>query len=122
MQLISPQELAQELTGPAARRPAVVCVGFRVLYLGAHIPGAPYEGPARSSSGLMKLKNWAAHLPKNKPIVIYCGCCPMRQCPNVRPAFDALRRSGFTHLRVLDLPASFAKDWVAKGYSVEREK
>jgi len=27
---------------------------------------------------------------------------------------------GFTRLRVLILPASFAKDWVEKGYPIEK--
>lgn len=43
----------------------------------------------------------------------------MAECPNVRPAFTALRDMGFTHLRVLMLPNNFAADWVDKHYPVE---
>ena len=44
----------------------------------------------------------------------------LEKCPNLRPAFSALREMGFTKLRVLLLPTSFEKDWVEKGYPVER--
>ncbi|HTV53472.1 MAG TPA: rhodanese-like domain-containing protein [Terriglobia bacterium] len=119
-QLIAPVKLAKELAEPRSQRPRVVCVGFEVLYRGAHVPGARYAGPARQPSGVAELKRWAAALPKNTPIVIYCGCCPMKRCPNVRPAFAVLRQEGFTCVRVLNLPDSFAQDWVEKGYPAIR--
>jgi thiosulfate/3-mercaptopyruvate sulfurtransferase len=119
-QLITPETLAKEVAAPKSEKPRIVCVGFEVLYHGAHIPGAKYAGPARQSTGIAELKRWAASVPKNAPIVVYCGCCPMNECPNVRPAFNLLRREGFTRLRVLDLPDSFAKDWVEKGYPTVR--
>jgi thiosulfate/3-mercaptopyruvate sulfurtransferase len=119
-QLVTPAALAKELAGQGSKRPRVVCVGFEVLYRGAHIPEAKYAGPTRQDSGLASLRAWAAAIRKNTPIVIYCGCCPMKRCPNVRPAFDLLRREGFTRVRVLDLPDSFAKDWVEKGYPTIR--
>jgi hypothetical protein len=34
-------------------------------------------------------------------VVIYCGCCPLDKCPNVRPAFTLLKTMGFTNLHVL---------------------
>jgi hypothetical protein len=119
-QLVAPATLAKELAGPRSQRPRVVCVGFEVLYRGAHVPGASYAGPARQASGVAELKGWAASIPKNTPIVIYCGCCPMKRCPNVRPAFAVLRQEGFRRVRVLNLPDSFAQDWVEKGYATIR--
>jgi thiosulfate/3-mercaptopyruvate sulfurtransferase len=119
-QLVSPQALARELSAPKSQRPVVVCVGFQVLYRGAHIPGARYAGPARQWSGIVRLKRWARSVPKRTPVVIYCGCCPWKECPNVRPAYEALRASGFANVRVLHLPNSFAQDWVAKGYPTQR--
>jgi hypothetical protein len=119
-QLITPERLVKELARPRSQRPRVVCVGFAVLYRGAHIPGARYAGPARQSSGIAELRKWAASVPRQTPIVIYCGCCPMKQCPNIRPAYAVLQSERFTRVRVLDLPNSFAKDWVEKGYPVVR--
>jgi hypothetical protein len=53
-------------------------------------------------------------------VVLYCGCCPLDKCPNLRPAFLALRDAGFARLRVLLLPNNFNADWVEKGYPVEK--
>jgi thiosulfate/3-mercaptopyruvate sulfurtransferase len=68
------------------------------------------------------MKAWAATLPKTTNVVIYCGCCPMERCPNVRPAFTALRELGLAKLRVLILPTSFEVDWAEKGYPYDKGK
>jgi thiosulfate/3-mercaptopyruvate sulfurtransferase len=119
-QIVQPADLVNELSGPQSSRPIVVCVGFHTLYEGAHVPGAVYHGAGMSEQGLDDLKKWAKKLPASSNIVVYCGCCPLDHCPNLRPGFTALRDMGFTHLRVLNLPNSFAADWVEKGYPVER--
>lgn len=120
-QIVQPAELVKEISGtPRSSRPIVVCVGFHTLYEGAHVPGAVFHGSAMSEPGLDDLKNWAKNLPLSANIVVYCGCCPLEHCPNLRPGFTALRDMGFTHLRVLNLPNSFAADWVEKGYPVEK--
>jgi thiosulfate/3-mercaptopyruvate sulfurtransferase len=113
--------LAKELAdSKAANPPKIVCVGFHTLYHGAHIVGASFHGPASTPQGLDDLKNWAKPLPRSANIVLYCGCCPLAHCPNIRPAFTALREMGFTHLRVLILPHDFATDWVGPGYPVAK--
>jgi thiosulfate/3-mercaptopyruvate sulfurtransferase len=119
-QTVQPQDLVKELVGP--RRPTVVCVGFRPLFDGAHVPGAVFHGPASTAEGLDDLRKWAQYVPRTANVVVYCGCCPMAHCPNIRPGFEALREIGFTHLRVLMLPDDFATDWVARGYPVEKGK
>ena len=60
-----------------------------------------------------------ANLPKNADIVLYCGCCPMDRCPNIRPAYSALRELGFQHVRVLNIPTNMHVDWFGKGYPAE---
>lgn len=117
---ISPEALVAKLSGPKAERPVVLQIGFRVLYEGGHIPGAVYAGSASTQNGLANLRAEAAKLSKNQEIVIYCGCCPWEKCPNVHPAYDELRKMGFTRLVVLLLPRDFAHDWVAEGYPVAR--
>jgi len=120
-QTIDPATLLKEMAAKdATSRPVVVCVGFHSLYHGAHIPGASYHGPGSTPEGLAGLKKFAQTLPRSANLVVYCGCCPLEHCPNIRPAFVALRDAGFTHLRVLILPHDFASDWVAKGYPVSR--
>ena len=93
--LIEPDQLAATLS-QSKEKPPVVCVGFKVLYEGAHIPSALYLGPARTPEGLDTLRKWAENLPRKKMIVIYCGCCPWEKCPNIRPAYSALQKMGFT--------------------------
>jgi thiosulfate/3-mercaptopyruvate sulfurtransferase len=120
-QIVQPADLVKEISGSSqSSRPIVVCVGFHTLYQGAHVPGAVYHGAAMSEQGLDDLKKWAKNLPPTSNIVVYCGCCPLDHCPNLRPGFAALHDMGFTHLRVLLLPNSFATDWVEKGYPVEK--
>jgi thiosulfate/3-mercaptopyruvate sulfurtransferase len=120
-QTILPSDLLKQLAeSKGSTKPVVVFVGFRPLYAGAHVPGALFHGPAQSDQGLSDLKKFAETLPRSTNLVIYCGCCPLDHCPNLRPAFTALRDMGFTQLRVLLLPHDFATDWVEKGYPVEK--
>lgn len=119
---ISPAELEKRLSGSKSARPLVLQAGFKVLYDGAHIPGAIFAGPASTAEGLARLKEAVSKIPRDKEVVIYCGCCPWEKCPNVRPAYEALRQMGFTRVAVLLMPQDFAHDWVGEGYPVERKK
>lgn len=119
-QTVQAADLARELTDKSSTLPTVVYVGFHTLFGGGHIPGASFHGSASSEQGLSDLKKWADTLPRSTDVVIYCGCCPLEKCPNIRLAFTALRDMGFTKLRVLVLPTSFAVDWVDKGYPTQK--
>ena len=120
-QLVQPSDLVRELESPSTdSRLATVYVGFRALFAGGHIPGATYHGSASTPRGLAEIKKWAASLSRTTNLIIYCGCCPFERCPNIRPAFVLFHDLGFTHVRVLQLPTSFAADWVDKGYPVEK--
>lgn len=122
-QTVLPEALAAELsTKEPAKKPRVVCVGFRPLYQGAHIPGASFHGAGSTPKGLADLKDWAQTVPRAANLVLYCGCCPLQRCPNLKPAFLVLRDMGFTNLRVLLLPNDFNTDWIEKGYPVEKGK
>jgi thiosulfate/3-mercaptopyruvate sulfurtransferase len=57
--------------------------------------------------------------PKNKEIVVYCGCCSLDVCERVEKAFDLLRANGYTNVKVLNLPVGFDPDWKGKGYVTE---
>jgi hypothetical protein len=118
--LVQPADLIKELDGASGSKPTVVCVGFPFLYRTGHVPHAVLHGPARTAEGLADLRAWAQDLPRTTNIVLYCGCCPLTQCPNVNPAVAALREMGFTKVRILDLPKNFATDWIGKGYPIEK--
>jgi len=119
-QLINPEELVQIIQSSKGEKPLMIQVGSHVLYQQAHIPGSEYIGPASSESGLQSLRKRVESLPRNKFIVIYCGCCPWSHCPNVKPADDALRAMGFTNVKVLYVANNFGADWVDKGYPVAK--
>ena len=118
--LIQPADLVQALHSPGGEKPVLIQVGSHVLYSQAHIPGSEYIGPAASASGLEQLRRRVVSLPKNKYIVLYCGCCPWDHCPNVKPADDALRALGFTNVKVLYIANNFGTDWVDKGYPIAK--
>ncbi|HUZ04358.1 MAG TPA: hypothetical protein VMU62_03290 [Acidobacteriaceae bacterium] len=118
-QMVQPGALAALLAGKHDRsKPVVIQIGFDVLYRSKHISDAIYAGPASTQEGLHRLEAAVSHLPRSQAIDIYCGCCPMDRCPNIRPAFRLLEKMGFTDVKVLMLPTSFGKDWVASGYPI----
>jgi len=119
-QLVTPEQLSVRLADAKTPKPLILCVGFRVLYDAGHVPGSEFYGPASKPAGLEQLKKKLEPLPRGKEIVLYCGCCPVEECPNIRPAFEAARKMGFTHLKLLDLPTNFAKDWADKGFPIAK--
>lgn len=114
---IQPAALAKQLQG-SRNKPLILQVGFETLYAQGHIPGSKYCGPARNSFGLANLKKCLQGVSKSQAIVIYCGCCPWQECPNIRPAFKAVKAMGFTNVKALYIADNFGKDWAAKGYPV----
>jgi thiosulfate/3-mercaptopyruvate sulfurtransferase len=116
-ELIEPSALVKALESKSP--PYVISVAFPILYHGKHIPHSIFAGPGSKPEGIEALKAAASALPKDENIVIYCGCCPMEKCPNVRPAYAALKQLGFTHVRVLDVMTSMHADWFSRGYPAE---
>jgi thiosulfate/3-mercaptopyruvate sulfurtransferase len=98
----------------------ILHVGFPVLYRPSHIPESVFAGPGSKAEGIEALQKTVASEPRDRDIVLYCGCCPWDKCPNMRPAFEALRKMGFTHVRAIVLKENFKTDWIDKNYPVER--
>ena len=113
-ELKDPAELAATIKDAKAVKPVVFNIGPL-----DQIKGAIAIGPAGDNKSLAKLKQHLAKLPKDQEVIIYCGCCPFRRCPNVRPAFQVLKKLKFTNARLLNLPTSLNADWVSKGYPME---
>lgn len=118
--LLEPEAFAKGLQSSSAPKPLILQVGFRTLYVQAHIPGSEYAGPTGQEPGLTILRQRVASLAKDAPIVIYCGCCPWSRCPNIAAAYDALRALGFSHVKVLHIAEDFGTNWVDKGYPVAK--
>ena len=118
--LIQPEELARIVQSPKALRPLIIHVGFRVLYVQAHIPDSEYIGPASEPEAIQRLRQRVQGLPRTQYIVVYCGCCPWSKCPNIHPAYKELRALGFRNVKLLYIADNFGKDWVDKGYPVAK--
>jgi thiosulfate/3-mercaptopyruvate sulfurtransferase len=116
-EIIEPGVLVAALN--AGKPPVILCTAFSVLYRSKRIPHAIEAGPGSKPEGILLLKKAVADLPKDSDIVLYCGCCPMVKCPNIRPAYRVLRELGFTHVRVLNIATNMHEDWFNKGYPSE---
>lgn len=119
-QLITAESLAASLSDGAVEKPVMLYVGYPVLYQGGHITGSIFAGPGSKPDGLQKLKQEAKGLSRDKPIVLYCGCCPWKDCPNVRPAFRTLEELGFKNIKVLYVAKNLLKDWIARGFPTQK--
>jgi rhodanese-related sulfurtransferase len=117
--LISAEDLVKIIQS-GKDKPLMLQVGSHMLFLQAHIPGSEYAGAAGTEAGLQQLRKRVDSLPRNKFIVLYCGCCPWNHCPNVKPADDALHAMGFTNVKVLYIADNFGTNWVAKGYPTSK--
>lgn len=116
--LIGPAELAR-LLSDASRRPQVLHVGPPILFRSGHITGSRHIGPASTPKGLQALKQALGGIPQGQSIVVlYCGCCPWADCPNVRPALQLAQELGRNDVKLLYLPNNLQRDWSDKGLPI----
>jgi thiosulfate/3-mercaptopyruvate sulfurtransferase len=113
-QLKDPAALAATLADAKAPQPVIFNIGPV-----QQIKGAVAIGPVKAQANLDKFKQQLAKLPKEKEVIIYCGCCPYSRCPNVRPAFELLQKMKFKNGKLLNLPSNLNDDWISKGYPME---
>jgi len=119
-QLMKPEDLSASLSKATGDKPLVLYVGYPLLYQGGHIAGSTDVGPASKPDGLQQLTQETKGLPRDKQIVLYCGCCPWKDCPNIRPAFRTLKDMGFKNVRVLYLPKNLRQDWIERGLPTQK--
>jgi thiosulfate/3-mercaptopyruvate sulfurtransferase len=116
-ELLPPADLAKRLTG--GEKPFMIFVGPGYLFRAKRIPGARDAGMASKPEGLAALMALVKGKPADAEIILYCGCCPLNVCPNVRPAVKALKDAGYKNVKLLHTPTRLADDWTSKGYPVE---
>lgn len=112
--LLEPAALANMINSAAGTKPVILNIGP----LG-DIKGAVRIGSTNNKTGLDKLSKALASVSKDKMVVIYCGCCPFRNCPNIRPAFSMLKEQGFKNPKLLNLKQNLKVDWTDYGYPME---
>jgi thiosulfate/3-mercaptopyruvate sulfurtransferase len=110
-QLMEPKALVDIITDPTQKQPLVISIGPAGL-----IKGAIEANPAKDKENLTQLRERLSKEPKDKQIVLYCGCCPFKDCPNIRPAFSLLNDMGFKNHKLLNLPTNLKVNWIDKGY------
>jgi thiosulfate/3-mercaptopyruvate sulfurtransferase len=110
-QLMSPENLAAVIDDSTAVKPLIISIGPVGL-----IKGAIKVGPAHEKEYLNELKKLLSKEDKKRNIIIYCGCCPFKDCPNIRPAFSLLNSMKFTNHKLLNLPHNLKVDWINHGY------
>ncbi|WP_263409785.1 rhodanese-like domain-containing protein [Terriglobus tenax] len=115
--LLQPEALQQQLT--ALKGVPILQVGSHTQYDQAHIPGSEYIGLVSQPAGQDALRTRVKDLPRDKALVLYCGCCPWERCPNIGAAWTLLEQMGFRNVKVLYIANNFGADWVQKHYPVE---
>lgn len=109
--IIEPVALAGMLNSTSAQKPVIYNIGPM-----ADIKGAINIGSMTSKANLEKLGKALQSVPKDRMVVIYCGCCPFRSCPNIRPAFNLLKERGYKKPKLLNLKQNLKFDWTDFGY------
>jgi len=112
--LLDPATLASMINNAKGQKPVIYNIGPL-----ADIKGAVTIGSANNKAALDKLSNALAAVPKDKMVVIYCGCCPFRNCPNIRPAFNLMKEKGYKNLKLLNLPQNLKVNWTDYGYPMD---
>ena len=110
-QLIQPENLAAIIKDSIAAKPLIIDAGPA-----GSIKGAVKTGPVKEKENLNNLKKILSKEDKERLIVIYCGCCPFKVCPNIRPAFELLTKMNFINHKLLNMPNNLKTDWINHGY------
>ena len=110
-QLQNPEALANILRNPKVQQPLIFNIGPM-----ENIKGAVNIGPTKNKTNLDKLRQALLNVPKDRSIIIYCGCCPIRVCPNIRPAFELLNEMKFTKAKLLNLEHNLKTNWIDEGF------
>lgn len=115
-QLKDPAILVKVLNDPKAIKPYIYNVGPMQL-----IKGAINIGPGASLANQDKFEYEVGKIAKDKEIIIYCGCCKLKTCPNITPIFDYLISAGYKKSYILNLPENLQQDWIDKGYPMAKK-
>ncbi|MBX2932485.1 MAG: rhodanese-like domain-containing protein [Chitinophagaceae bacterium] len=110
-QLLDPAILAKKINQNQTKNMLIYCIGPDAI-----IKGSINIGAGENAANIKKLKEQLKNVSKDKEVVIYCGCCPFDRCPNVRPAFKALKEMGFKNAKLLNLSNNIKTNWIDKNY------
>lgn len=115
--LIEPADLAKILKDPNAKQPVIINMGSTPM-----IKNAVSGGMGYSDEAMKELKRIAPGLDKNSMVVVYCGCCKLGNCPNVKLPYEYLKSLGFKNVKILNMETDIQADWIGKGYPMKGTK
>ncbi len=109
-ELIAPEVVAQKIINNEQ--------GMYIFNTGPvdDIKGAINIGPVEQAKYLDKFKQIVDTLDPTSKVYIYCGCCPLAVCPNLKPAYALLQAKGFAEYKVIQMVQGIEEDWISKGY------
>ena len=112
-QLIEPSDL-NIIISKQNKLPNIISVGP-----GKVIPNSIGVGECRYEKNLNILKNHLLSFSKDSEIILYCGCCPFKDCPNIRPAFSLLNSLGYKNHKLLNIRNNIKTDWIDMKYPID---
>ena len=112
-QLIEPSYL-NIILSKQNKLPNIISVGP-----GKVIPNSIGVGECRYEKNLNILKNHLLSFSKDSEIILYCGCCPFKDCPNIRPAFSLLNSLGYKNHKLLNIRNNIKTDWIDMNYPID---
>jgi hypothetical protein len=113
-QLIRPEILAARIGDGTASNVLILNTGPV-----EDIKGAVNIGAVEDAHRLEKFRNYVDTVSRDRELIIYCGCCPLEVCPNLKPAYDILKQKKFKNFKILRLTQDLQEDWIDKGYPVQ---
>ena len=117
---MAPRDLAARLDEVRDGKLDVLHVGPLYLFGKARVPHARHAGEASTAEGYAAIVAELRKLAPSREVVLYCGCCPTQNCPNIVPTERAAIEVGLKRAFVLDLPTTLKADWTEHGYPVEK--
>lgn len=113
-ELIAPDILAKILQDEKSVKPLIVNVGPM-----ADIKYAFNINTITSGDGIDIFNRFMSKYSKDKEVIVYCGCCKLVDCPNVKTAREQLLKNGYKKYKILNLPIELPADWTSKGYPMK---
>ena len=112
-QLLEPKLLSYKIKNDKDL-PKIVCIGPGIV-----IKNSIGIGECRYNENIENLRTLISTYSKDEEIVLYCGCCPFENCPNIRPAFSLMNELGFKNHKLLNIKNNIKADWIDLGYQTE---
>ena len=112
-QLLEPKLLSYKIEN-GKEIPKIISIGPGIV-----IKNSIGIGECRYIENIEKLKSLVSGFKKDDKIVLYCGCCPFKDCPNIRPAFSLMNKLGFKNHKLLNIKNNIKADWIDMGYQTE---